>query len=102
MLRNPCSHRKSRKYCPIPAEQIRSREGLTATDAKVLHFNQPVKPWMADAMLAWGLDPIPVAAFKLWYDAWMNCLAARRLRLLAQSGAIFPVTPPDSRRLHPR
>ena len=66
------------------AARIRSREGLAATDAKVLHFNQPVKPWMADAMLAWGHDPIPVAAFKLWYDAWMDCLAARHLRLHAQ------------------
>ena len=67
-----------------------------------LLFRQPVGELFdaKDAMLAWGLDPIPVAAFKLWYDAWMNCLAARRL--LAQSGAIFPVTPPDSRRLHPR
>ena len=55
----------------------RRRESLTATDAKVLHFNQPVKPWMPDAMLAWGYDPIPIAAFNLWYDAWMDCLAGR-------------------------
>ena len=69
------------------AVQIRSREGLTATDAKVLHFNLPVKPWMPGAMLAWehgSYGPIPVAAFKLWYDAWMDCLAARHLRLYAQ------------------
>ena len=61
------------------AVQIRNREGLTATDAKVLHFNRPLKPWMADALLAWGYDPVPVAAFKLWYDAWVDCLAARHL-----------------------
>ena len=66
------------------AARIRSREGLTATDAKVLHFNLPIKPWMADAMLAWEREPLPVAAFKLWYDAWMDCLAARHLRLHAQ------------------
>ena len=66
------------------AAQIRAREGLTATDAKVLHFNYAVKPWMADAMLEWGRDPMPIAAFKLWYDAWMDCLAARHLRLHAQ------------------
>ena len=69
------------------AAQIRSREGLTATDAKVLHFNQPVKPWMPGAMLAWGHGPIPVAAFKLWYDTWMDCLAALHLRFHAQRGA---------------
>ena len=66
------------------AVRIRSREGLTATDAKVLHFNWPIKPWMPDAMLAWGHELLPIAAFKLWYDAWTDCLAARHLRLLAQ------------------
>ena len=75
------------------AAQIRDREGLTATNAKVLHFNHPIKPWMADAMLAWGHDPIPVAAFKLWYDAWMDCLAARHLRLHAQRFATMAQSP---------
>ncbi len=65
------------------AAQIRDREGLTATDAKVLHFNYTVKPWMPDALLAWEHGPIPVAAFKLWYDAWMDCLADSQLRLHA-------------------
>ena len=65
------------------AAQIRDREGLAATDAKVLHFNYPVKPWMPDALLAWEHGPIPVAAFKLWYDAWMDCLADSQLRLHA-------------------
>ena len=68
------------------AVRIRSREGLTATDAKVLHFNWPIKPWMPGAMLAWGHGPIPVAAFKLWYDAWMDCLATLHLRQGAMSG----------------
>ena len=66
------------------AVRIRSREGLTATDAKVLHFNWPIKPWMPDAMLAWGHGLLPITAFKLWYDAWTDCLATRHLRLHAQ------------------
>ena len=62
------------------AALIHRREGLTATAAKVLHFNMPVKPWMPEAMLKPRPSPWPTAAFKLWYDAWMDCVADCQLR----------------------
>ena len=65
------------------AARIREREGLDAADAKVLHFTRPVKPWMLDAMLdkvdgSSGHAPTP--HFKLWYDAWLDCIAGAHLR----------------------
>ena len=59
---------------------ITARDGLTARDAKVLHFNLLVKPWMPAAMLRWTGKPLPVPAFDLWYDAWAECLSAAHLR----------------------
>ena len=59
---------------------ITAREGLTALDAKVLHFNLPVKPWMPAAMLRWTGKPVLVPAFDLWYDAWTECLSTAHLR----------------------
>ena len=65
------------------ADAIRAREGLAAAEARVLHFSGPVKPWTPEAMLRWTrgearFAPHPV--FALWYDAWMECLAAAHLR----------------------
>ena len=62
------------------AELITAREGLTAADAKVLHFNLRAKPWMPAAMLRWTCGPAPVPAFDCWYDAWTECLSAAHLR----------------------
>ena len=62
------------------ADLIMAREGLTAADAKVLHFNLPVKPWVPAAMLRWTRASAPVPAFDFWYDAWTECLAAAHLR----------------------
>ncbi len=62
------------------ADLILAREGLTARDAKVLHFNLPVKPWMPAAMLRWTCELAPVPAFDVWYDAWTECLSAAHLR----------------------
>ena len=59
---------------------ITAREGLTAADAKVLHYNLRVKPWMPAAMLRWTCGPAPVPAFDFWYDAWTECLSAAHLR----------------------
>ena len=62
---------------------IWARDGLAAEDAKVLHFNVSIKPWMPGAMLRWTqgdarLSPEP--AFALWYRAYMDCLATAHLR----------------------
>ena len=62
------------------ADLITAREGLTAADAKVLHFNLPVKPWTPAAMLRWTCEPAPVPAFDFWYDAWTECLSTAHLR----------------------
>ena len=59
------------------------REGLAPADAKVLHFNYPDKPWQPDAMLAWMSGTVSfksAPAFKLWYDAWVDCLAGAHMR----------------------
>ena len=62
---------------------IWEREGLAAEDAKVLHFNVPIKPWMPDAMLRWARGDAswrPAPAFALWYKTYLDCLAAAHLR----------------------
>ena len=62
---------------------IREREGLTAEEAKVLHFSGRVKPWMPETMLRWtrGRARFPQRrAFALWYEAWLECLASAHLR----------------------
>ena len=70
-------------YLLPAASAIRTREGLAAEDAKVLHFNVPIKPWEPHAMLHWTRGDghrAPAPAFKLWYHAWVDCLAAAHLR----------------------
>ena len=65
---------------------IRAREGLPAREASVLHF-VGVKPWTPEAMLRWTRGDAhfqPQAAFALWYEAWMECLAAAHLRAAAR------------------
>ena len=65
------------------AEAIRAREGVDAGNARTLHFAGPVKPWMPEAMLRWTQgDPKrkPVDAFRLWYDAYVGCLADAHVR----------------------
>ena len=65
------------------AEAIRAREGLTAGEARVVHFSGPVKPWTPEAMLraTGGQARLPLhPAFALWYEAWMECLTAAHLR----------------------
>lgn len=61
-------------------DAIARREGLAAKDAKVLHFNLPIKPWQPAAMLAWLRGRRVVPEFALWYEAWMAALAAGHLR----------------------
>ncbi len=64
-------------------DAILAREGLAPADAKVLHFNGPVKPWSAADMLRWtdgdpALAPHPAHAW--WHEAWLACLDAAHLR----------------------
>lgn len=61
-------------------DAIARREGLAAKNAKVLHFNTPIKPWQPTAMLAWLRGKRVVAEFAAWYEAWMTALAAGHLR----------------------
>ena len=69
---------------PIPqADVVRAREGIDLRSARVLHFRAPFKPWRPDAMIAWaGKETRDAMApgFKLWYDAYVDCLAGLRLR----------------------
>ena len=68
------------------ADAIRAREGLTAGEARILHFSGPVKPWMPETMLRWtrGEARFPQLPFALWYEAWMECLAPAHLRAVAR------------------
>lgn len=61
-------------------DAIARREDLPAKDAKVLHFNMPIKPWQPRAMLAWLRGRRVVPEFALWYEAWMAALSAGHLR----------------------
>ena len=70
-------------YLIPQAGVIRAREGIDLQSAKVLHFRAPFKPWRPDAMLAWAGKEARDAmtpGFKLWYDAYVDCLAGLRLR----------------------
>ncbi len=70
-------------YLLPQADVIRAREGIGIGSAKVLHFRAPFKPWRPDAMLAWAGGKARDAmtpGFKLWYGAYVDCLAAVRLR----------------------
>lgn len=65
------------------AETIRTREGVTINNAKVLHFAGPIKPWLPEAMLRWtqgAPKDKPRNAFRLWYDAYLSYLAAAHVR----------------------
>ena len=70
-------------YLLPQADVIRAREGIGIRNAKVLHFRAPFKPWRPDAMLAWAggtARDAMMPGFKLWYGAYVDCLAAVRLR----------------------
>ncbi|MCY4634681.1 MAG: hypothetical protein OXG04_09300 [Acidobacteria bacterium] len=65
------------------AGAIRAREGLSAEEARVLHFSGPVKPWTPVAMLRWTRGEahvLPHPVFGLWYEAWMEYLASAHLQ----------------------
>ena len=65
------------------AALVKARDGVDIEDAKALHFVGTVKPWMPEAMLRWAQgDPEqrPRDSFKLWYNAYLGCLADVHLR----------------------
>ena len=70
-------------YLLAHADAIARREGRPWTAAGVLHFNLPTKPWIPGSLLrvppaTLRADILP--AFKLWHDAWLECLTAAHLR----------------------
>ena len=76
------------------AAEIKAREGLSARQAKLLHFKGPVKPWLPSTALHWALgagDPGMAPAFKLWHRAYMDCLVEKRQR---HSTTLVPVDLP--------
>ena len=65
------------------AALVKARDGVSAEEAKALHFAGAVKPWMPEAMLRWAQgDPErrPRDSFRLWYTAYLDCLADVHLR----------------------
>ena len=83
------------------AADIRARQGIGLEDAKVLHFKLPIKPWSPKAMLHWA-RPSPTYAvapgFKLWYEAYVRCLANLHLRHRLRLGARPAAHPEQSPR----
>ena len=78
------------------ADLIRAREGVGIGSAKVLHFRAPFKPWRPDAMLAWAGREARQAmtpGYKLWYGAYVDCLAKARLRNTLASARLPPALP---------
>ena len=75
-------------YIVSDAAAIRTRTGLDAGRAKVLHFKGLVKPWTPDAMLRWARGEVKLpnrlaaAPFRRWYDAWMDVLGRTHLRMV--------------------
>lgn len=85
-------------YLILQAAHIQANEGIDLNSAKVLHFQTSLKPWRPEAMLKWaqmgtGANMLP--GFKLWYNAYMDCLANTYLRnRLLRSGAPKPLAGP--------
>ena len=72
------------------AQAIRAREGVDVGSARVLHYVKAVKPWSPEAMLRWAWDPgsVPAAAaFRFWYDAYLDVLAQAHVRTGARGRA---------------
>ena len=85
-------------YILTAGNAIARREGLAAQDAKVLHYNLPLKPWMPELMLDWLRGQRPVPEFGWWYDAWMECLTAGHLHNARRNAASATVIRPDRAR----
>ena len=77
-------------YLVPNAADIRARQDIDLDSAKVLHFKLPIKPWSPKAMLHWA-RPNPTYAlapgYKLWYEAYVQCLAGLHLRRRRRLGA---------------
>ena len=76
------------------ARAIRAREGVDVENARVLHYVKAVKPWSPEAMLRWAWDPgsaPAAAAFRFWYDAYLDVLARAHVRTgaLGRAGWTF-------------
>ena len=65
------------------ADLIEAHAGVPVEDAKAMHFAGTIKPWMPEAMLRWtqgDSERKPRNFFRLWYDAYLDCLADAHLR----------------------
>ena len=71
-------------YLLALADEVERREGLPWRAAKVLHFNLSLKPWMPNASR--GAPAGLRAAYRLWREAWLHCVATAHLRLLRRDG----------------
>lgn len=73
----------SMNYLLAYADELTERTGMGVTDANVLHFNGPLKPWRAmdAANAAVQGGPRVLQAYRAWQRAWHDCLT--RLHLLA-------------------
>lgn len=68
-------------YLVPHAADIQAREGLDASEAKVLHYLGSLKPWSLRAVFprtTGGVGSSMTNAFNLWYEAYMDCPASTR------------------------
>ena len=56
-------------------ESIHDRERVRLSDARVVHFNGPDKPWVAESVWRIALRaPALIAAYRSWYDGYVECV----------------------------
>jgi lipopolysaccharide biosynthesis glycosyltransferase len=62
-------------YLAVHWETILRNEKISLSDAKVIHFNGPQKPWMAEGVLdAIMKKTVLIKASLWWWDSYTECL----------------------------
>ena len=70
------------------ADDIRTRHDLRWNEAKVLHYSLPHKPWLPERLMRSPVGELGahlLPAYRLWYDAWLDLLAAAHLRSVGRA-----------------
>ena len=71
------------------ADDIRTRHDLRWDEAKVLHYSLRHKPWLPEDLLRSPVGELRahlLPAYRLWYDTWLDLLAAAHLRSVGRAG----------------
>ena len=78
-----CEH----NYLLLYRSAIYTSKQVRLTEAKVLHFNGPTKPWLLKLIPnAAQQDAAFIQALKLWYTAYIECLQNLHIKAALRSG----------------